>query len=504
MDSPTSNVAPATHNHHKQLSNSSTNSAESQSPSLSIFSSRPYTRHSGSSSTSSLGQRDSEDVHASKSYLTDVLEEPQERYDDLAYTNSQDYVPDVEETFPDEIYRTHDISAVTYDLDDSIPSLSSFENLRISRSRRSTLDSPLTSAFHRASASLSRKMKRRPSTDFHPDRGFQEDQLRYRASSESSTHSNPGTHVRLDCQWFPPSPAHTVFEEQHTENCAAPIEIAQRQLHVGEELRAQSTTPLLPTILHNPLRSISPVNSPLQSPTVASSGNNSTDHIPIGHVLSPTGSNRSYPSPPLSHQPSMTSICGTIMPQDLVFIPLDQPEDDWSHRLGHANFFIYPEPYTPPYADGAAYRELCQNWEAARQNYAKHLVRTREHYGPNSEVYMLTEEKWVAIEASWKQNITNLLQTLEDDGLFSLSLALERVKSVQVPGLNDPDGKFPDLGDEDIVGPMNIVPGAVAGADRGRNSEKKKSFWQSCRDMAGKAGLSARTSRSSSAVGRMI
>lgn len=493
--------------HQKHLSNSSSISADSYSPNLSLFSSRPYTRFSGSSS-SSLGPRDEDGLPPSKSYLTDVMEEPQERLEYVDQQSSQhDEADEALDSFGD--LTLESLSPISYGLDDSQHNDVGLEPLRVLKSRRSTLDSPLPSVFHRASSlSLSRKLRAMPSMELHHEaRSHSDEQLRHRTNSESSALSTPSDTLKFDCHWFPPSPARTEFDERQMESRPEPIDIARANLHVGEELRAQSTTPLLPPMLKAHARSVSPVNSPLQSPTVASSSRNSSaEHIPIEHVLSPTGTYRDYPSPPLSHQPSMSSVCGTIVPQEFHFVPLDQPEDKWSHILGHANFFISPEPYVPEIFDGAAYEELCQKWQCARQQYAKHLIRTQDNYGPTSQVYRFTEEKWAEIEQTWKRNMEAVLDNLKkSDGLFSLHMEMQRVRSVQLPKLDDSDGKFPDLGDEDIVGPMNVAPGACAGtSDRGRNSDKKKGFWQACRDMAGKAGLSTRTSRSSSAVGRLV
>lgn len=89
----------------------------------------------------------------------------------------------------------------------------------------------------------------------------------------------------------------------------------------------------------------------------------------------------------------------------------------------------------------------------------KHLVRTGEHYGVTSKIYKLTEEKWADVDLQWKKNNELLLAKAGTDdefaGALSRSIA-EPAPLLKMPSLNDPrsDGKFPKLGDEDIVGPM--------------------------------------------------
>jgi hypothetical protein len=138
--------------------------------------------------------------------------------------------------------------------------------------------------------------------------------------------------------------------------------------------------------------------------------------------------------------------------------------DEWAHKLGHANFTIHPEPYLPEVFDVEACRQLRANWDLARCNYTKHLVRTGEHYGVTSKTYKLTEEKWAQTDAQWKKNNDLTIQnTVESDGttfstLKHASFGEPSSSNVmtKIPSLNDPTsgGKFPQLGDEDIVGPM--------------------------------------------------
>ena len=149
----------------------------------------------------------------------------------------------------------------------------------------------------------------------------------------------------------------------------------------------------------------------------------------------------------------------------------DAQNDKWSQHLGHANFAIFPEPYIPDAKDVASYRQLRANWDQARTNYAKHLARTGEHYGTTSKIYGFTEEKWATVDAEWKQHNATMRAVLGpivariSDGDTDLmetrasDLGMEKpVTKVMVPRINETSGKFPDMGDEDIVGPMTVAP----------------------------------------------
>jgi hypothetical protein len=227
------------------------------------------------------------------------------------------------------------------------------------------------------------------------------------------------------------------------------------------------------------------LQSPLQSPSVAeahdpfSGSNTPLDAISTIQLLG-------MPSPPLSTKPSVSSFhrCTGSRPGHLVPsseippIVIADPNDEWANKLGHANFTIYPEPYVPESFDLEACRQLRANWDLARCNYTKHLVRTGEHYGVTSKTYKLTEDKWAATEASWRNNnevtITSTVKNGSDAFVTLKHTTLGDGNSsnimTKIPSLNDPrsEGKFPQLGDEDIVGPMVQAAGQLR-----RNPTKK-------------------------------
>lgn len=139
---------------------------------------------------------------------------------------------------------------------------------------------------------------------------------------------------------------------------------------------------------------------------------------------------------------------------------LSDPNDEWANKLGHANFTIQPEPYQPDTCTLETFRQLRTDWDVAQCNFAKHLVRTGEHYGVTSNIYKLTEAKWDATDREWKRLHQALLTQLEitQDPMLSMTKSnLGPCDQVKIPRLHD-NAKFPELGDGEIVGPMKILP----------------------------------------------
>ena len=146
------------------------------------------------------------------------------------------------------------------------------------------------------------------------------------------------------------------------------------------------------------------------------------------------------------------------------------PQDKWADALGHANFIIQPEPYIPEEVDLETCKILRSDWDTARHNYAKHLMRVEENIGPTSKIYTLTQEKWAGIDATWKKNVDRCVAQLNDpqpsspgSPVISEPVGRDLTKTpplVKIPALNGPrsEGKFPRVGDEGIVGPMEVVP----------------------------------------------
>ena len=134
-------------------------------------------------------------------------------------------------------------------------------------------------------------------------------------------------------------------------------------------------------------------------------------------------------------------------------------EDPWAKKLGHADFSIYPEPYTPQTMDIDSFEELRANHEMARSNFEKHRAETGENYGPTSKVYILTQEKWNQINGVWEKEIRRMTSFLRPN--VALGPALDLVE--------DTSGKFPKLGDDGIVGTMSVEPARVPSMKKHRD-----------------------------------
>lgn len=239
----------------------------------------------------------------------------------------------------------------------------------------------------------------------------------------------------------------------------------------GREHERLANTPLLPPLLIPDscadAGQDASIKSPLQSPTVAASPDTfcAVQNAQEGaNAISPTG----LPTPPLSTRQSLSSLhrqgAGQLVPcSEIPSIRLADPEDEWSHKLGHANFNIHPEPHLPEVCDAEACEQIRSNWEVARCNYLKHLARTGEHYGVTSKTYQLTQDKWAEMEARWRECYNKTVQVAEESGELAVTFrqnCTEPTAEMKLPSFNDPrsDGKFPKLGDEDIVGPMVTCP----------------------------------------------
>ena len=277
--------------------------------------------------------------------------------------------------------------------------------------------------------------------------------------------------------FLPPPSMRPSLEASLTELPTEPMAIEQDEPQIEEPV--QATTPLLPPLFTQMARTESPIQSPLQSPSVAAAPTFEST-TPEGSPLLPPTLFPGFPIPGhLSAKPSVASFRGRSRANTAnVSIPeipplpmLDEGQDPWAQRLGHANFDIHPEPYTPEVISQETYREFRNNWDLARRNYTKHLARTGEHYGTTSKVYGLTQEKWEALDMTWKRDYEKMFAIVGPSVSVSAAQSSEAMESadsstilekpvtrIVVPKMDDSRGKFPELGDEDIVGPMTVVP----------------------------------------------
>ncbi|OQE82077.1 hypothetical protein PENNAL_c0038G08041 [Penicillium nalgiovense] len=320
---------------------------------------------------------------------------------------------------------------------------------------------------------------------------FFPDDLRSRANSvASSALASPitGSMPMSRVDSIPPSPARTIFEERLSESGTRPIDITRaNSLSQDDNDVQKATTPLLPPFMGDDPTSVvaSRVQSPLQSPSVADA---SEPHFNY-NVTSDPRFMGILPSPPLSSKPSVasfnrprTSTVRTVS-GDTTPLVLSDPNDEWANKLGHANFTITPEPYDPAVCDLGNFRQMRADWDIARCNFAKHLVRTGEHYGVTSNIYKLTIEKWESINREWASQheaMRDQLSAVDGVALTLTQSNMHPCQQVRIPPLHDND-KFPDMGDEDIVGPMTVAPATeIAGPCR---SEKKRNLFRFFQDL---------------------
>lgn len=391
--------------------------------------------------------------------------------------------------------------------------------------KRSGVESPLhglTARFNSRFAGIKPWMSSRKSNlmSSPTDMSF-ENVLSRPPSSRDSSMSAPRRHFfdRANEPALPPTPAMSYHAS--TESIPIIVDIEQPQERASlERQRALATTPLLPPLLTDPLGKPAPEESPLQSPSVAPSP-------ATPGFASPIYGSAQFSRPSLSTKPSVSSfrhISGsTELPLPLPAIL--QEHDEWSDRLGHANFTITPLPYELESINAETVGKFCQDWDAARINYTKHLVRTGENYGQTSKIYALTEAKWAETERRWRSIYEGLIsQTMATNPSMPSSARQSRSRSrgrgrgragsagtsiigraptddifanmqwrrledalpsavPQMLEALDADGKFPSRGDEDIVGPMHRDEVMI----RADSEERKSSrFW---RHLADKVGL---------------
>ncbi|KAL9123608.1 MAG: hypothetical protein Q9217_006975 [Psora testacea] len=450
-----------------------------------------------SSLPSSPTMRDSADTFGTgKRPLTEVKEEPHEKddeddematgFDTQDDTRGQDFTDD---DYPPRLshgdWSLDDPEAmryIEYDLRDDSPDAEYSPNPIAKRQRADA--SPLSGLASRVGSrmpSFSRKWKSRkgsPNVSIPPPLSRDPSLSRASSSRAPSLVSATGEISKVHGHQLPPTPTRSARDESSDDPHAAYVDGHPEAASYRDDVhdQAKPSTPLLPPIMtQHPCRLQEvPYQSPLQSPSVADPESASGIRSPL-----PTAQVGGLPSPPLSTKPSIASfhhrqygVPNVSSPEIKPIFIKAPPPDKWADTLGHANFTIHPEPYTIAQPDFAACRTLRADWDMARYNYAKHLMRVGENSGPTSKIYHLTQEKWAEMDAAWKKNVdTCVAQLQEQHPDLSMSPVLdgggrELTKTpplVQIPSLNGPksEGKFPGLGDEGIVGPMEVIPTQV-------------------------------------------
>ncbi|KAK7948495.1 only proline and serine are matching in the corresponding protein [Apiospora aurea] len=347
--------------------------------------------------------------------------------------------------------------------------------LKVSKKRQSRPESPFSGLSQRIGSRfppLTRwKSKRKASATQSPvsDFGFDLRPAFSRTASSTSRSSSLSTTSRFPrdrTQELGPPPTSTPalsFYESSDSVSPSHSTDAEKRSSVGPDIerqRALATTPLLPPYMNDASTSSTAAPSPLESPTIVSS--------PLMEPESDLDL-----SPSLSAKASYSSFHRIVLSAELPHIPAP---DAWSDRLGHANFTIEPQPYKPSEFTLDALRQLKDDWDTARVNYTKHLARTGEHYGTTSKTYAMTEEKWAEIDAAWRLELDELADAVLSTGAASALSNYDRAVLTTLPRM-DAEGKFPDRGDEDIVGPMARDEVMIPNAEL--TDRRAQSFWRS-------------------------
>lgn len=240
--------------------------------------------------------------------------------------------------------------------------------------------------------------------------------------------------------------------------------------------KEHSSTPLLPPVLTELRAEDETFQSPLQSPSVATPSTAAT--FADTPLSSPTFT--SGHTPPLSAKPSLASITRVRSnhmfggsADGMRYNDQDQLEY-YNMKLGHANFHILPEPYMPDTCDEDSCDRLLIDWETARHEYMRQAYAISQNYGPTSNTYKFTSEKWALIDRQWQTYIERARAEAEALGETPRHDYLpETVAVSQMPSLpfdpNHPE-KFPAPDEGCIVGPMVQFPKVQ------RTPSKKKKF----------------------------
>ena len=396
---------------------------------------------------------------------------------------TNDLIGDVEVCAHNRSSNRRSLSGQSYDLSDGFFADDSEYASQHMAKRQKSGDSPVNSIANKIESrfpSLSRRLKDRKRTSSLGITSRTATPTRVPSTRSSSITSSTNRGLDQSEKLFPPTPARSSNERPGESSPSSPIDIVRPNSNGSYftepiDRKRLVSTPLLPPMMVKLRTESLPTQSPLQSPTVADSAF-SVANTPMGTPPGP-----GLHSPPLSSKPSASSLKvsrpGHLMASpEISPIMIADPNDEWSNKLGHANFTIYPEPYVPNFCDTASCRRLFADWEQARRNFTKHQVRTGEHFGVTSKTYMLTEQKWTEIDAEWKKSNDMAISRAAEIGQEPApSSPLEPAPLIKMPSLNDPksEGKFPKLGDEDIVGPMVQIASQIQ-----QKPSRKRAFFK--------------------------
>ncbi|PNS17316.1 hypothetical protein CAC42_6999 [Sphaceloma murrayae] len=404
-----------------------------------------------------------------KSILHDLAEDPSEREDGFDY-DLRDRSPSFSNDESDFHASWDPRPSCDYDLSDGIRSDSecpSPKNIRevTDTSPASTIKSRLSQRM----PSLSRKLRDKrsfSSLNFHGSRSTpcsRAPSIRSSSVTKSMTSNIDVVDFAVESPPVPALPAQHVQHVQHVPHGPSEITLPT-QVEDPIDRKAQASTPLLPPCMMERKKSESgSIQSPLQSPTVAERPMftfPSSSTTPVASTVQ---------SPTLSTRPSTASFSASQARNSAELSQSEYPSDEWTDRLGHANFDIFPAPYAPITIDLESCKNLTSDWEAARRQYLAHATRVSDDYGPTSNTLRLTEQKWASIDAQWKQNFDLTIARAKSCGVdvgeiqcLSERTALAKIPSIPRPAILADNGE--------IVGPM------VTYVSRIKPQSKKNAF----------------------------
>ncbi|RMZ21115.1 hypothetical protein D0859_14877 [Hortaea werneckii] len=446
------------------------------SPLTSTFSSRGHNRWP--SSGSSLASNPESPANVTKSPLHDLVEDPAER-DDCTQDRPNDSA-DEPLCICDTPFCEHrpSITSITASNPEWTPGDDSFSDGELpapqSISRRVSSENAhggsLASRLSRHWPSMSRRRNKDQSS------GMSSPSVRSAPPSRTPSIRMPslrGSMANLAETACDDTPPHTPADAQSEFNTSSrpraisrsqrPRDIELPDLKDASDRQELASTPLLPPMMAEHLSESAEelLTSPLQSPKIADPIGTHAGSIRSTPNLLPTGSG--IPTPPLSSKPSVASIdnsrrgIGLQPASEIPPMTISEETDYWSIKLGHANFHIDPEPYIPQHCTLQSCKRLLDDWETARAEYMRVAVHVSEHYGPTSQTYKLTEQKWSEIDAQWRSYHERANQEAGVDSEITLFQPLAETQRVsKLPSLNDPQhpSKFPAIAEGDIVGPM--------------------------------------------------
>ncbi|KAF2218580.1 hypothetical protein BDZ85DRAFT_80365 [Elsinoe ampelina] len=454
----TMDISPQMPSSHSRGSSQNSGSSDYPTPGTPTFSLPDHSRVA--SSTSSLAStppacdRPESPTLPPKSMLHDLVEDPSEREDSFDY-DCRDRAPSFSNDESDFYSSWTSRASMDYDLSDGFRSDTDCPSPKKIREHDTSPATTLKTRLSQRMPSLSRKLRDKRSFSslaFHGVRSAPAS----RAPSIRSPSVTKSLASNIDVSDFamdsPPIPEVPALPQHIHSFQPTPSDISlSTQVEDPIDRKALASTPLLPPCMMERKQSeTGSVQSPLQSPTVADQPMFTFPSASVTPVAS------TVQSPTLSTRPSTASFAYSQSRNSIEMGPTGPFEhlaDEWADRLGHANFDIWPAPYLPAVYDLESCRTLVEDWESARKQYLVHANRVSEDYGPTSNTLKMTEQKWSAIDAAWKENNEKTLERARAQGIDvdNVQRLSEQPTLAKIPSLPKPT-ILADNGE--IVGPM--------------------------------------------------